>query len=99
MEKSRISTPSDLSSLVPALSALLERASSGPIQLSVCLTDSEEIAALKARVAVLEAELSKEHAIRVRAENRFADQTSVNLLLLDLCREAGVKIPSYIARR
>lgn len=57
MARSRISSRSDLSPLVSALSRLADRVGEGPVSLSVSLTDSNEVLSLRARIESLEKEL------------------------------------------
>lgn len=93
MAKSQISEPSNLSVLLPALSSLIERVGSGPIQLSVSLCEAEEVKALREQVASLEAALAAEMASRARTESLFAHESFLNNELLDLCREYKVPVP------
>lgn len=99
MEKSAISSRPKFTSLVPALSKVLDRVGEGRLELSVSVCDTVEVQVLKNRVRLLESELEVEKAIRIRAENLFADESYLNNLLIDLCREQGVEVPKYMFRR
>ena len=81
------------------LSGLLEVLQAAHIKLDVSLTQSDEVQALRLRIASLEASLEAEKAIRVRAENLFAAESYLNNQLIDLCRDAGVAVPDYFFKR
>lgn len=81
------------------LSGLLEVLQQAHIKLDVSLTQSDEVQALRLRIASLEASLEAEKAIRVRAENLFAAESYLNNQLIDLCRDAGVAVPDYYFKR
>ena len=89
----------DFSSLLPSLSLFLERVGSGPIQLSVSLTDSAEVAALNEQLEALQSELERERSVRNRAELLFANECTLNNRLIDLCRENGVVVPQYMFKK
>lgn len=72
---------------------LIEKAGSGPIQLSVSLCEAEEVKSLREQVASLEASLASEKALRLRVEGLFADESFLNNELIDLCREHSVPVP------
>lgn len=76
----------------------LERVGSGPIQLSVSLTDSSEVAALQEQVEALKAEVSRERAVRDRAELLYSNECTLNNRLIDFCRENGLVVPQYMFR-
>ena len=94
MDVSQTLSRSEFTSLVPALSKVLER-----LELSVSVCDTVEVQVLKNRVRLLESELEAEKAIRIKAENLFADESYLNNLLIDLCREQGVEVPKYMFQR
>lgn len=99
MAGSLTSSRRDYGSLVPALSKALERVGEGSVSLSVCLTDSQEVIALREEVEALKASLEAERALRIRAENLFADESYLNNELIDLCREHNVPVPRYYFTR
>lgn len=99
MGKFPTSPPSDLTELLPALAKLLDQVGSGPLQLSVSLSDSDEIKTLQAQVETLEHALQLEKAVRVRAESLFANESILNNRLLDFCREQNVPVPAYFFKR
>lgn len=99
MAKSQTSGPSDLTSLLPALSKLIEKAGSGPIQLSVSLCDDKVVSDLREKIASLEVSLEREIAIRNRAERLYGEQVFLNGELLDLCREHNVPLPRKFSLR
>lgn len=83
-----------------AVSRLVDAVNSGPLNLAVCLTDAQEVIALQQEVEALRASLEAERALRIRAENLFADESYLNNELIDLCRENGVPVPrSYFGRK
>lgn len=92
-------SPSSLSLLAPALSKALERVGEGTIQLSVSLRDDDEVQSLRSQIRVLESELEAERAIRIRAENKFADESYINNALIDLIRDYGVPVPGHLFRK
>ena len=89
----------DFSSLLPALSKVLEAVGSGSIQLEVALTKPDEVKELQFRIAELEAEVEKERAIRHRAELLYSSEVIICSELIDLCREHGIQVrPSMMER-
>lgn len=99
MDELQTSSRSEFGSLIPSLTKVLERVGEGRLELSVSVCDTVEVQVLKNRVRVLESELEAEKAIRIRAENLFADESYLNNLLIDLCREHGVQVPQYMFKR
>lgn len=83
--------------LLEAVSRFLETASSGSLRVSVSLSDSDEMEALKSEVRALQASLQVERDIRNRAERLAAESTHKFLELLDLCRVHDVPLPSHYA--
>lgn len=92
MARSRISSRSDLSPLVSALSRLADRVGEGPVSLSVSLTDSNEVLSLRARIESLEKELDALRASYNHTEFLYRCEVVVNTELLDLCGEHGIKV-------
>lgn len=82
-----------------AVSRLVEAVNSGPLNVAVCLTDTQEVIALREEVEALKSSLEAERALRIRAENLFADESYLNNELIDLCREYGVPVPRYYFSR
>lgn len=96
MAKSQISPLSDFSSLVPALSKLIEGVGNAPIRLSVSLCDAEEIKEYKDRITELECELERLRANFNRSEYLFRCESLYNARLLDFIREHGLNVPSTL---
>ena len=89
----------DLNELGSDFAGFLEALQTARFKVDVSLTPSDELQALRARVASLEAALETEKANRIRAENLFADESYLNHQLLDLCRDAGVAVPGHFYKR
>lgn len=62
-----------------------------PIELRVILRTDDEVLALRAEVARLEAALAAEKARADRAEYKFRCESIINQELVDLCRASNVK--------
>lgn len=60
--------------------------------LKVILEASDEVQALRRRVAELEDQLREMTAQRDRAEYKYRCEVTVNGELVDLCREQGVNV-------
>lgn len=61
-----------------------------PLEVRVILRTDDEILALRARVAALEAELADMSAQRDRLEYMYRCESIINQELVDLCRASGV---------
>lgn len=77
---------SDLQSLFPALSRLIDSAGEGTLKLSVSLTDSAEVQLLKGQVSDLQSELDSLRELYNRTEYLYRCEVLVNMELLDLCK-------------
>lgn len=86
----------DYSSLLPALSKLLDRVGNSPIELSVSLCDSKELAEARSRVEELEALVEKLRADYNALEYKYRCEVLISLKLTDFCREQRVEIPAAI---
>lgn len=93
MARSQTSKPSDLSSLVPALSKVLERVGNAPIRLEVALCDAEDLAAAKSRILELEAEVERYKQALNRSEYLLGCMTFENGEMMDTLRAHGLPIP------
>ena len=89
---------SDISSLIPALSSLIERAGTSPIKLEVALCDSEELKASKDRVEELEALVEGLRADYNRLEFKYRCESLVNMQLTDFCRDNNIKVPPQLLK-
>lgn len=70
-----------------------------PLEVHVILKTDDEILALRAKVAELEAALAAEKAERNRAEYMFRCESLINSELVDLCRTHKVKFRPSLERR
>lgn len=86
----------DLSSLIPALSKLLEGVGTSPIKLEVALCDADELKAYKERVEELEALVARLKEQYNRTEYLYRCECIYNARLHDLCREQHVKVPKSL---
>lgn len=80
----------------PLSSALLSYLTGGegsPLKVSVSVTPSDEVTALRAQVAALEAELAMLRTEHNRTEYLYMCEVKLNLQLQDLMRAAGVPFP------
>lgn len=80
----------------PLSSALLSYLTGGegsPLRVSVSVTPSDEVTALRAQVAALEAELAMLRTEHNRTEYLYMCEVKLNLQLQDLMRAAGVPFP------
>lgn len=80
----------------PLSSALLSYLTGGegtPLRIAVDLTPSDEVTALRAQVAALEAELADLRQTYNKVEFRYRCEVLLNLQLQDLMRVAGVPFP------
>lgn len=93
MARSQTSNPSDLSSLIPALSKALERVGNAPIKLEVALCDAEDLAAAKSRILELEAEVERYKQALNRSEYLLGCMTFENGEMMDTLRAHGLPIP------
>lgn len=82
-----------------AVSRLLDVVSSGPLNVAVCLTDAQEVIALRQEVEALRTALEAEKSIRIHLERRYCDECYLNNELIDYCREHGVPVPRYFFTR
>lgn len=96
MAKSRTSSPSDFSSLIPALSKVLEGVGNSPIRLEVALCDADEVKEYKQRVEELEALVEALRADYNRVEFKYRCECTINYRLHDFCREQGVQVPNSL---
>lgn len=69
------------------------------MRLHVLLTPSDEVQALRARIAALEGELKQLREQYNRTEFLYRCETLINLQLQDLCREQQVKVPRRLFQR
>ena len=81
------------------LDKLLSRVGEGSINVSVALTDSQEVTALKEANKALQARLDALQADFNRCEFRYRCECVINMRLTDLCREQGVTVPSSLFQR
>lgn len=82
------------------LSLSLTGAGETPIklELDVRLWPSDEVSALRAELAELQATLATERETYRRLEYQLRCEVMVNIQLVDLCREAGLQVPSRLRR-
>lgn len=83
----------DFSSLLPTLSALLDRVGEGGLNVNVALCDAQEVLDLKARVADLEAANADLLTRCNAAEFRSRCDAIVCMRVVDFARDSGLKIP------
>lgn len=69
------------------------------LELHVTVKTDDEITALRARVAELEAQLAEEQQARKRAEFRYGCECRINAELVDLCRANKVDFRSSLRER
>lgn len=85
------------------LSALLSGTAPGqggaPLNVAVTVTPSDEVMALRSRVASLEAELSDLQTMFNRTQYLYICEVQLNLQLQDLMRAAGVSFPARLRTR
>ena len=62
-----------------------------PIEIHVRLSPDDEVLALRAKVAALEAEVEKERQRANTAEFRHRCESIINQELTDLCRKHGIR--------
>lgn len=80
----------------PLSSALLSYLTGGegtPLKVEVSVTPSDEVNALRDRVAELEGELAELRQAYSRVEYRYRCEVLLNLQLQDLMRVAGIPFP------
>lgn len=70
-----------------------------PLEIHVRVSPDDEVLALRAKVAELEAKLAEETARADRAEYRHRCESIVNQELVDLCRAHGVRYRPALDRR
>lgn len=86
--------------LAPALLKVLDRAGEGGLKLSVSVRDDEEVkAALRDKVAELEALTEGLRAEYDRLEFQYRCETLINAQITDFCRAEGVKLPRRLFKR
>lgn len=83
----------DFSSLLPTLSALLDRVGEGGINVNVALCDAQEVLDLRSRVADLEAANADLLARVNSAEFRARCDSIICMRVVDYARDNGLKIP------
>lgn len=71
----------------------------GPLTVAVTLEPSDEVKALRARVAALEEETARLKAERDRVEYKYRCEVVVNGELVDLCRAHGVAFRPALNQR
>lgn len=84
--------PDDLSVLSLALSRFLDRVGEGPINLSVSLCEAAIVQDLRQQVIALEARLDELTKRYDHTEFLYRCEVSVNMQLLDLCKEHGITV-------
>lgn len=84
------------SDLLPALSALLDRVGSGPIQLSVSLTEADEVKQLRLTVEELEAVVARLKEDLNRTEYRYRCECIYTMRLTDWLRDHNIQVPAAI---
>lgn len=90
---------SEFSSLIPALSALLERVGSSPLNLNVSVCDAEEVKALKDKAADLESRLEALTKQYNHVEYLYRCEVLINTQLTDLCRDNGIPVRPALFER
>ncbi len=70
-----------------------------PLEVHVTLRTDDEVQALRARVAELEAALEAERAAYRRVEYKYRCESIINQELVDLCRASNVKLRPGLGRR
>lgn len=78
------------------LVTLLQTALSGPLELSITMTDSNKVRALEAEVARLEAALKDLQARYNRTEYLYRCEVLISIQICDYCRENGFKLPKRL---
>ena len=68
-----------------------------PIEIHVRLSPDDEVLALRARVAELEAQADR--AERDRLEYKYRCESLINTELIDLCKREGVPFREALTRR
>ena len=63
-----------------------------PIEIHVRLSPDDEVLALRARVAELEAQAEAARAERDRLEYKYRCESLINTELIDLCKREGVPV-------
>lgn len=85
--------------LTVALLSALTGGEGTPLKVAVSLTASDEVAALRAQVADLTAELAQLRADYNKVEFRYRCEVLLNFQLQDLMRAAGVPFPRRLRTR
>ena len=70
-----------------------------PIEIHVRLSPDDEVLALRARVAELEAQAEAARAERDRLEYKYRCESLINTELIDLCKREGVPFREALTRR
>lgn len=92
MAKSPISSSPDFSSLIPSLSRLIDRVGEGELRVSLAVTDAQEVLELRNRILDLEAENARLSESVRSLEYQYRCECLINMELVDLCRDNGIKI-------
>lgn len=79
-------------SLVPALSRLLDKAGEGSLQVNLSVTDSQEVLDLRDQITQLHAEIAQLKERNRSLEYDYRCEVVINMELVDLCRNNGIKI-------
>lgn len=69
------------------------------LELRVTVKTDDEVLALRAKIAELEAQIVKERQIRDRAEFKYRCECAVNAELVDLCRAHKVNFREALKSR
>ena len=70
-----------------------------PIEIHVRLSPDDEVLALRARVAELEAQAEAARAERDRLEYKYRCESLINTELIDLCKREGVPFREALTRQ
>lgn len=85
--------------LLLALETMFSRVEERPLKLSIAVSDAQEVIALRAEVTALRGQLQELQARFNHVEFLYCCESVVNQRLLDLCRDAGVRVPRSLFQR